>query len=400
MTVAAGAVAVLVPFVWMLGIAFRTSRDLYADPARIWPGQWTLHGFTAVLTQLPFARLLLNTFVFAGRATLLLLLFDSTTAFALARLRFRGQRVFFGLVLATLMVPFQVTLVPVFLTVFHLGLLNTERGLILPRATSALGIFLLRQFFRQLPRDLDEAGDDFVDGVVATCDAVAARKRSGKRIGLSFDEWNVWDEQRPSAALASVDAAVPGRLIEETYTVLDAVVLGGLLMSLLRHSDRVRIACLAQLVNVIAPIRTEPDTRAWRQTTYHPFALTARYARGDVLRVEPVAPVLSSPTLGDIPAVDVVVTRNPTTGEMAVFALNRDDTALVSLELRLTDAPTTRVVEHLVIGRGDLTATDTRELPDAVVPRPNTGTQMTGRTLSIPLPPAAWTLIRTEPVAT
>ena len=155
--VGAGGVAVLVPFVWMLGVAFRTSRDLYADPARIWPGQWTLHGFEAVLTQLPFGRLLLNTFVFAGGATLLLLLFDSMTAFALARLRFRGQRVFFGLVLATLMVPFQVTLVPVFLTLFHLGLLNTERGLILPRATSALGIFLLRQFFRQLPRDLDEA---------------------------------------------------------------------------------------------------------------------------------------------------------------------------------------------------------------------------------------------------
>ncbi len=242
--------------------------------------------------------------------------------------------------------------------------------------------------------------DDFIDGVIATCDAVAARKQSRKRLGLSFDEWNVWDEQRSSAAPASVDPAVPGRLIEEEYTVLDAVVVGGLLISLLRHSDRVRIACLAQLVNVIAPIRTEPDARAWRQTTYHPFALTARYARGEVLRVEPHSPVLHSPTLGDIPAVDVVVTRDPATGEMAVFALNRDDTAPVLLELRLTDQTATRVVEHLVIGGGDLGATNTRELPDAVVPRPGTGTRFSGRTLSVQLPRASWTLIRTEPVAT
>lgn len=116
----------------------------------------------AVLDQLPFTRLIINTFVFAGGTTLLLLLFDSMTAFALARLRFRGQSLVFVLILATLMVPFQVTLVPVFLTLFHLGWLNSYQGLIIPRATSALGIFLLRQFFLQLPRELDDAAR--VDG--------------------------------------------------------------------------------------------------------------------------------------------------------------------------------------------------------------------------------------------
>ncbi|MDQ2737333.1 MAG: carbohydrate ABC transporter permease [Actinomycetota bacterium] len=155
--VTVGAVAMIVPFLWMLGVAFRTSTDLYADPARLWPGQWTLEGIRAVLDQLPFTRLVINTFVFAGGTTLLLLLFDSMTAFALARLRFRGQNLVFVLILGTLMVPFQVTLVPVFLTLFHLGWLNSYQGLIIPRATSALGIFLLRQFFMQLPRDLDEA---------------------------------------------------------------------------------------------------------------------------------------------------------------------------------------------------------------------------------------------------
>lgn len=160
--VVAGGLAMIVPFLWMLGVAFRTSNDLYADPARILPQQWTLHGIQAVLTQLPFARLILNTFVFAGGATILLLLFDSMTAFALARLRFPGRNVLFVLILATLMVPFQVTIVPVFLTLFHLGWLNTYQGLIIPRATSALGIFMLRQFFLQLPTELDDAAH--IDG--------------------------------------------------------------------------------------------------------------------------------------------------------------------------------------------------------------------------------------------
>jgi multiple sugar transport system permease protein len=160
--VVVGGLAMIIPFLWMLGVAFRTSSDLYADPARIWPDQWTLQGFQAVLSELPFARLILNTFVFAGGATVLLLLFDSMTAFALARLRFRGRNVLFVLILATLMVPFQVTIVPVFLTVFHLGWLNTYQGLIIPRATSALGIFMLRQFFLRLPAELDDAAH--IDG--------------------------------------------------------------------------------------------------------------------------------------------------------------------------------------------------------------------------------------------
>ncbi len=155
--VVAGALAIVVPFAWMLSVAFRPAADLYANPARLWPGQWTVHGVDAVLSQLPFGRLILNTFVFAGGTSVLLLLFDSMTAFALARLKFRGQHVVFVVILATLMVPFQVTLVPVFLTLFHLGWLNSYQGLIVPRATSALGIFLLRQFFMQLPRELDDA---------------------------------------------------------------------------------------------------------------------------------------------------------------------------------------------------------------------------------------------------
>jgi multiple sugar transport system permease protein len=155
LTVAAA--ATVLPFVWMLSVSVRTPADLYDDPAALWPGGFTLAGFQAIVTELPFARLALNTFLFAGGTTVLLVFFDSLAAYALARLRFRGRQAVFIIILATLMVPFQVTLIPVFLTLFDLGWLNTFQGLIIPRATSALGIFMLRQFFVSIPRELDEA---------------------------------------------------------------------------------------------------------------------------------------------------------------------------------------------------------------------------------------------------
>jgi multiple sugar transport system permease protein len=151
------ALATILPFVWMVGVSLRTPADLYADPAKLWPSTFSLDGYHAVLTQLPFVRLVFNTFVFAGGTTVILVFLDSLAGYALARLRFRGRQAIFLLILATLMVPFQVTLIPVFLTLFDLGWLNTFQGLIIPRATSALGIFMLRQFFRQLPGELDEA---------------------------------------------------------------------------------------------------------------------------------------------------------------------------------------------------------------------------------------------------
>lgn len=156
------AAVTVLPFVWMVGVSLRTPADLYADPARLWPGEWSLAGFHAVLTQLPFTRLAINTFIFAGGTTLLLVFLDSLAAYALARLHFRGRQAIFIVILATLMVPFQITIIPVFLTLFDLGWLNTFQGLIVPRATSALGIFMLRQFFRTLPCELDDAAH--IDG--------------------------------------------------------------------------------------------------------------------------------------------------------------------------------------------------------------------------------------------
>jgi multiple sugar transport system permease protein len=153
----AGVVVALVPFVWMITGSFRSEADLFANPASLLPAQWTLDGYASIWLELPFLRLVVNTIVFAGVTTALCLLFDSMCAYALARIPFRGATVAFWLVIATLMIPFQVTLIPVFVELFQLGWLNTYQGLIIPRATSAFGIFLLRQFFISIPRELDEA---------------------------------------------------------------------------------------------------------------------------------------------------------------------------------------------------------------------------------------------------
>ncbi|WP_263121116.1 carbohydrate ABC transporter permease [Cellulomonas sp. RIT-PI-Y] len=155
--VGVGLVLALVPFVWMISTSFRTERDLFDNPASLFPSEWTLHGYQGVWEQLPFLLLVFNTVVFAGVTTVLTLLFDSMCAYALARIDFRGRNIAFWLVLVTLMVPFQVTLIPVFVELFNLNWLNTYQGLIIPRASSAFGIFLFRQFFVSIPRELDEA---------------------------------------------------------------------------------------------------------------------------------------------------------------------------------------------------------------------------------------------------
>jgi multiple sugar transport system permease protein len=148
---------VIFPFVWMLLTSLKTSQEIFGDPGRLLPSAFNVQAYITIWSELPFARLFLNSVIFAGGVTVLSVFFDSLAAYALARLDFPGRTFAFFLVLATLMVPYQITLVPLFQTVFDLDWLNTYQGLIVPRATSAFGIFLLRQFFVSIPRDLDAA---------------------------------------------------------------------------------------------------------------------------------------------------------------------------------------------------------------------------------------------------
>ncbi|HTN57547.1 MAG TPA: carbohydrate ABC transporter permease [Protaetiibacter sp.] len=148
---------VLLPVLIIVFTAFKPTAEVNAYPPTLVPTEWTLDNLLRIFTELPLARLLLNSVVFAGGVTLCALVFDSLAAYALARIDFRGRKVLLVAIIASLMIPFQATLIPVYQLVAELGWINTYQGLIAPRAADAFGIFLLRQFFLALPRDLDNA---------------------------------------------------------------------------------------------------------------------------------------------------------------------------------------------------------------------------------------------------
>ncbi|KQX07736.1 MULTISPECIES: carbohydrate ABC transporter permease [unclassified Leifsonia] len=149
--------AIMLPVIIIALTAFKPASEVNAYPPTLFPQQWTLDNFQAIFSELPFGRLIVNSFVFAGGVTIAALVFDSMAAYALARLDFRGSKVLLIVIIATLMIPFQATLIPIYQLVAQLGWVNTFWGLIVPRAADAFGIFFLRQFFLSLPRDLDNA---------------------------------------------------------------------------------------------------------------------------------------------------------------------------------------------------------------------------------------------------
>ena len=176
-----------------------------------------------------------------------------------------------------------------------------------------------------------------------------------------------------------------------------------MLITLLRHADRVGIACLAQLVNVIAPIMTEPGGPAWRQTIYHPFALTSRLARGRVLRVEARSPRVDTSRFGPVAALDVTATYDELSGDVVVFAVNRstDEPLPVEVDLRALVAlhGAYAVTEHHVVADEDLTATNTAQEPDRVVPRAGSDARVEAAAARVLLPPVSWSAVRLSPTA-
>ncbi len=232
--------------------------------------------------------------------------------------------------------------------------------------------------------------DFFIDTVVATADHVGHKKRSRKKMQLSFDEWNVWylKEHQESAAVSGEWSHAP-RLLEDVYTVADAVVVGNLLMTLLRHSDRVTSASLAQLVNVIAPIMTEPGGPAWRQTTFFPFSITRRLASGAVIRPVIEAPAYDTALHGEAPVIDAVATADD--GRAAVFLVNRHLTAAARVTVDVRGLGSTRITEAVTLADADPYAKNTLADRDRVKPAANATAALAGGVLTIELPPVSWT---------
>ncbi|MDH2414899.1 alpha-N-arabinofuranosidase [Nocardioides sp. CER19] len=237
--------------------------------------------------------------------------------------------------------------------------------------------------------------DRFIQAVTATADAVRAVGRHRKRIHLSFDEWNVWYMHRATSKPPSGDDwPVAPVLLEDRYNVADAVVVGNLLIALLRHTDRVHAASLAQLVNVIAPIMTEPGGRSWRQTTFHPFALTSRYAVGDVLRTAVQTPTYETSRYGEVALLDAAATHDAATGDVTVLAVNRSQDDELGLTVDLQRFDDLEVVEALTLAHADHSWSATADDATSVLPRPNESARMSAAGVRIELPPVSWSVLR------
>ena len=235
--------------------------------------------------------------------------------------------------------------------------------------------------------------DRFIADVVTTCDAVAARLNSGRRMQISLDEWNVWSSAAPESPVGQTrNIAHAPRITEDTYQALDAVVLGDLMVSILNHADRVRIACLSLLVNVSAPIMTEPGGPADRQSIFYPFATAARLARGEALRSVVSSEDYPTPSYGTLPSIAVATTFDRSSGRAAMFLTNRAGTPVACTlnhggfaTFEITSAATLRAAD-------DRDPSQLRLLPLADV-------QTGARASSILLPAESWTAVEVAATA-
>jgi len=245
------------------------------------------------------------------------------------------------------------------------------------------------QSFLSIAVDLDY----FINEVCDIADAVKAKRRSDKTITLSLDEWNVWRLSEYSALPRPKNWEIAPKLIEDEYNVADALVVGNLLISILRRSDRVKMACLAQLVNVIAPIRTEPDKAAWRQTTFFPFAYTAKYGRGTTLSTRIEANKIETKKFGAVDSVDAITTYDASTNQLAIFLINRSLNEIQATSIELAGFRVKEVLDQITLDEKDLSKTNNYENSEAVAPRKDKSATITSTGVEVALPPASWQVI-------
>ena len=232
--------------------------------------------------------------------------------------------------------------------------------------------------------------DEFIYSVICACDYVKAKKRSKKTIYLSFDEWNVWYHSN-NAPFEKWSIAPP--LLEDIYNFEDALMVGSMLITLLRHCDRIKVACLAQLVNVIAPIFTQTGGGAVAQTIFYPFMHLSNYGRGSALLPLIDCPKYDCKEFTDVPYLESIATYNEEQEEVTVFCVNKslDEHAVLSVDLMDFDGY--RPIEFLSMDGYDKKTENT--LASAPVkPHENELPSMDGRVLTAELKPFSWNVIR------
>ncbi len=237
--------------------------------------------------------------------------------------------------------------------------------------------------------------DYFINSVVSAIDYAKVAARSHKQINISFDEWNVWyhSSEEPNRKHIEPWSIAPPQL-EDVYNFEDALLVGSLLITMLRHADRVKVACMAQLVNVIAPIMTRNGGGAWAQTIYYPYMHASMYGRGKALLTKVECEKYDTRRYKDVPYVDSVAVVNEEKGELTVFAVNKNLTDDIVAAIDLCGFEDYSLVEHITMHHDDVNAVNTEENPYFVHPQSNGVTKLDGHTAESLLGKASWNVIR------
>jgi len=251
----------------------------------------------------------------------------------------------------------------------------------------------LHRYYENEGNDLDFLAsfvdmDRFINTIAGTADYVKALKRSKKTINLSFDEWNVWYQRKQ----VPHDWMEAPEILEDRYTLLDALVFAGLGMTLVNHADRVKIACLAQLVNVIAPIFTEKNGRAIRQTIFYPFKYLSIYGRGTVLKPVNLTPAIET-TYGETPLIYTSVVYDEILESVTIFCLNIDSNDDFLLNLNLRSFEKVSMIEHICLD-GEPNITNTFSDPDQVKPRNLVAVKGVFNSCETIIPKLSWNILR------
>lgn len=240
-----------------------------------------------------------------------------------------------------------------------------------------------------------EVLDRQIRDIIAVCDFVAAKKKSSKQTMLALDEWNVWYRERGDLH-PETRWRIGRPLLEEVYDMADAIVVGGLLMTMLEHADRLKIGCLAQLVNVIAPIMTRPGGGCWKQTIWYPFFYTSKYGRGTVLKQCIETPEYTCDACPHpVGYLKSCAVYDGDAGELRIFALNRSIGDSVELRFEMSGFEPERTVEAIELRAGSLDAVNT-EREENVSPAaiPDRRYSIDGCVLNAVLAPASWNMFR------
>jgi alpha-N-arabinofuranosidase len=244
---------------------------------------------------------------------------------------------------------------------------------------------------------LNKRLDDYIMTVSGVIDYVKAKRRSKKQVYISFDEWNVWyHSMKQDRKILDGQGGWPHApaLLEDVYNFEDVLQVGCILNTFIRRADVVKIACIAQLVNVIAPIMTETGGRAWRQTIYYPLLLASLHGRGTALNLSLDCPSYSAAVSDDVPYLDISAVHNKQAGSVTFFMINRHGQESLSTSVALDGFASASLIDHQVIRHDDLEAVNTAANPDNVVPKAGSGVKVEGGRLDITLPPYSYHVVR------